>query len=428
LWGPLRSVEPPISVPAWSCMLSGYTPGDLGIYGFRNRWGRNYEELKLATSRSVAVPRLWDLVGATGGRTVTLGVPGTYPPSPVNGCLVSCFLAPSTKATYTFPRGLQDELQALTGGYVLDVSDFRSEDKSGVAQRIFDMTEQRFAVARHFATSKDWRLFTFVDMGPDRLHHGFWKHCEPSHPRHDPLNPYRDLFRDYYRALDRHLGEFLAVLPEGTTVLVVSDHGAQSMRGGFRINQWLVEQGLLTLTRRPAYGERLNLTEVDWDRTIAWAHGGYYARIHLNVRDREPRGTVPSTHYAAVRDAVARSLEAIVDERGASLGTRALRPEDLYPTVRGTAPDLLVYLGDLQWRALETFDPDGGLYSFENDTGSDDANHAPEGVLMLADEALPTGFKPGMSIYDVTPTLCRLLELPPQGRYPERGLADAGRL
>ena len=38
-WGPLRSVDPPITVPAWSCMTSGRDPGELGIYGFRNRSG-----------------------------------------------------------------------------------------------------------------------------------------------------------------------------------------------------------------------------------------------------------------------------------------------------------------------------------------------------------------------------------------------------
>ena len=36
-WGPLRSVDPPITVPAWSCMMTGRDPGELGIYGFRNR-------------------------------------------------------------------------------------------------------------------------------------------------------------------------------------------------------------------------------------------------------------------------------------------------------------------------------------------------------------------------------------------------------
>jgi predicted AlkP superfamily phosphohydrolase/phosphomutase len=37
VWGPLKSCHPPITVPAWSCMMSGYDPGQLGIYGLRNR-------------------------------------------------------------------------------------------------------------------------------------------------------------------------------------------------------------------------------------------------------------------------------------------------------------------------------------------------------------------------------------------------------
>jgi predicted AlkP superfamily phosphohydrolase/phosphomutase len=34
-YGRLTSVIPPITVPAWSCMMSSKTPGDLGVYGFR---------------------------------------------------------------------------------------------------------------------------------------------------------------------------------------------------------------------------------------------------------------------------------------------------------------------------------------------------------------------------------------------------------
>ena len=44
-WGRLRSVDPPITVPAWSCMISGRDPGELGIYGFRNRRDHSYDGL-----------------------------------------------------------------------------------------------------------------------------------------------------------------------------------------------------------------------------------------------------------------------------------------------------------------------------------------------------------------------------------------------
>ena len=51
-WGALRSVDPPITVPAWSCMLTGRDPGELGIYGFRNRSDHGYDSLYVADSAS----------------------------------------------------------------------------------------------------------------------------------------------------------------------------------------------------------------------------------------------------------------------------------------------------------------------------------------------------------------------------------------
>jgi predicted AlkP superfamily phosphohydrolase/phosphomutase len=399
-------------------MLSGRSPGELGIYGFRNRADHSYEQLSIATSRHVRVPRLWDLVDAAGGESVLLGVPGTYPPPEVRGSVVGDFLSPPTSSRWTYPRAVADELRGLVGEYVLDVADFRTEDKSRIAQRIFDMTEQRFRVGRHLATTREWDLFAMVDMGPDRLHHGFWALCEKDHPRYDPSGPYVSLFRDYYRALDSHLGRLLEVFDGDTAVLLVSDHGAQPMVGGFCINEWLVAKGLLVLNREPAGPTPISAAPVNWRRTVAWADGGYYARIFLNVAGREPLGAVPPADYETVRQQIIDAIEAVPDHQGQPMGTRAFRPEELYPEVTGVAPDLIVYLGNLRWRSVGTLGLGCGLYTFENDTGPDDANHAEFGVFALSGDGLPVGRREDLSIYDVAPTLQRILELPPpDGQY-----------
>ena len=251
LRGPLRSTVPPITVPAWSCMMSGYTPGELGIYGFRNRRDHSYDALVTASSKSVRVPRLWDLATLAGQDSIVIAVPGTFPPSPIRGEMVSCFLTPSLESGYTHPPELRDEVRRITGGYTLDVVDFRTDDKHRVARDIFDMSEQRFRLARHFATTRSWDFFMFVDISPDRLHHAFWKYCDPAHPRHEPGNRYANVFREYYRSLDHHLAEFLEVLPDDTVVLIVSDHGGQPMVGGFCFNEWLVDRNLLVLADQP---------------------------------------------------------------------------------------------------------------------------------------------------------------------------------
>src|SRR6185295_16930570 len=104
--GPLTSVIPPITVPAWSCMMSSRTPGDLGVYGFRNRADRSYDGLFIANGTAIREQRLWDLMTRHGKRSIVLGVPGTYPVRPLNGVMVGDFLTPSTQQQYTYPARL----------------------------------------------------------------------------------------------------------------------------------------------------------------------------------------------------------------------------------------------------------------------------------------------------------------------------------
>jgi len=72
----------------------------------------------------------------------------------------------------------------------------------------------------HPAPPGEWDFLAGPDMGRDRLHPGFWRHCDPAHPRYRPGSPYGQVFRDYYRALDRHLAAFLEVLPDAAAVVI----------------------------------------------------------------------------------------------------------------------------------------------------------------------------------------------------------------
>ena len=45
---PRQRSRPPITVPAWACAMTGKTPGQLGIYGFRNRKDTSYDGLAVA--------------------------------------------------------------------------------------------------------------------------------------------------------------------------------------------------------------------------------------------------------------------------------------------------------------------------------------------------------------------------------------------
>jgi len=412
-WGSLRSCDPPITVPAWAAMMSGKDPGALGIYGFRNRADHSYDALYTANATAVKARRVWDLLSRAGKKVVVLGVPQTYPPKPVNGWLVSGFLAPSTEADYTYPKALKDELEGATGGYLLDVEGFRTNDKGRLLGQLHALLDNRFAAARYLMDAKPWDFFMLTEMGVDRLHHGFWRFADPDRPRFEPGNPYEHAFRDYYTALDARIGELLDRVGDETAVLVVSDHGAKAMVGGVCVNQWLIQEGLLTLLEPPEGVARIEDCAIDWSRTKAWSTGGYYARVFLNVAGREPQGIIPPDEADAFARDLAARIEAMPGPDGAPLGNKAHRPADLYPQVNGVPPDLIVYFGDLRWRSVGSVGMDS-VYTFENDTGPDDANHDYDGIFIMDDRTGRGGAEMGgLGVTDIAPTVLALFGMDP---------------
>lgn len=408
MWGRLRSCDPPITVPAWSVMMSSKDPGTLGIYGFRNRSDYSYDKMAFATGASVKEPRVWDYLGKAGKKVIALGVPGTYPPRQVNGIMVGCFLTPSIQNNYTYPPEIKDEIAKVVHPYMHDCPDFRTEDKAKLLKDIYKMTEKRFTLAKHFIRTKPWDFFMMVEMGTDRIHHALWKHLDPSHSGYRAGNAFESAIPDYYRYVDGLIGEVLEEIPEDAYVLVVSDHGAKAMDGGICINEWLVKKGYLVLKEYPKKPTKFAEVQVDWTKTKAWSEGGYYARVFINVKGREPHGIITAEEYEPFREKLAREIEAIPDEKGQSIGTQVLKPQDLYKKINGIAPDLFAYFGQLRWRSVGTVGL-GSVHTFENDTGPDDANHAEEGIFILAGPGIPEGkpYHKGQ-IMDIAPTILKL--------------------
>jgi predicted AlkP superfamily phosphohydrolase/phosphomutase len=421
-YGVLRSCDPPITVPAWACMTSSRSPGALGIYGFRNRRDHSYGGLSIADSRSVSAPRVWDVLSARGRSAIVIGVPPSYPVTALNGVMISCFLTPDTqRSQYTYPAELKQEIEGLVGSYMVDVDDFRTSDKERLLADIEEMTEKRFRVAEHLLETRPWDLFFMVEMGTDRMHHAFWRFFDSEHRLHEPGNRFEGAMLDYYRALDAKIDRLLRFADDDTAVLVVSDHGAKRIDGGICVNEWLRNEGYLVLAEEPAEPTPLRPEMVDWSRTTAWGEGGYYCRLSLNVEGREPQGTVPADEFEQVRAELKAKLEALGDERNRPIGTVAHRPEELYAEQNGIPPDLLVYFGELAWRSIGQVGT-GTVHVLENDTGPDDANHAPEGLYLLAAEGVEAGPGEERDLRDIAPTLLTLLGEPVPGDMEGRSL------
>ncbi len=413
-WGELRSCIPCITVPAWSSMLSGRDPGELGLYGFRQRMAGSYLQQCLSDSRSLRHPRAQDLAGETGLDCLVMGLPQTWPVQPLRGHLVSGPLTPGLDAVCTWPAVLRQELRQLAPGYRFDLPDFRSWDKARLLQTLIDMAEQQHRVFCHLLRTKPWDFALQVHMGLDRAQHVFWSDHDPQHRSHAPGGRWRHALRDFYVMLDRMFGELVELAGDDCDVLLVSDHGAKRMDGGICVNEWLWREGWLRLKGDSPPGQLSTLSglEVDWANTRAWAEGGYCGRVWLNRLGRELQGSVSAAEAPALLDELCAGLIAIRGPDGQSLPTQVFRPVEIYREVRGLAPDLLVYLGDLHWRAIGTLGH-GRDWSLQNDRGPDGANHAMEGLFVIREaRGGGRGELQGKQLMDIAPTILRRLGVP----------------
>jgi predicted AlkP superfamily phosphohydrolase/phosphomutase len=215
VYGRIESCIPAITVPAWSCMMSSHDPGQLGIYSFRNRVDYSYESMVTATARSITVPRICDVLGAAGKRVGLVGVPQTYPVAPVSGELVSCFLTPSQRSAFTYPPELKQEIAGwVEGEFLMDVPNFRTDDKNILLHDIYRMADQHFSVCKRLLERQQYDLFITVDMGVDRIHHGFWKEIDARHPHYRPGSPSANAIREYYRYINDVAPTLLSLLDQ----------------------------------------------------------------------------------------------------------------------------------------------------------------------------------------------------------------------
>jgi len=351
VYGELESTIPAITVPAWMSMMTSRNPGVMGFYGFRNRKDYSYGDMFFANANAVQVPTVWKILSRKRKKVVLISIPQTYPPKPVNGCLIGCFLTPDTDSEFTYPPELKQELWDKVGEYIIDVKDFRTENKDFLIEQIYKMTDRRFETAEYLIKNKPWDFFMMVEMGPDRFHHGMWKYHDERHVAYIPNSHYKNSIRDYYIYLDKKIGELLKSVDRShTAIFIVSDHGAKRMEGGFCFNDWLIQQGYLTLKEPLKQPKMLKNSDIDFTKTKVWGSGGYYGRLFINVIGREPTGVIPQSEYEAFRSEIKERLESVPDHTGKSMGNRAFRPQDIYTEVNGVAPDLIVYFGDLAWR------------------------------------------------------------------------------
>lgn len=163
VWGPLQSVVPAITIPAWACAMTGRDPGELGIYGFRHHLDHGYGVSRFVDSTDLRHDAVWDVLSRRGKSVIVVGVPPAYPARRVHGCWVSCFLTPDLRRPATFPKSLATTIAEVAPRYAVDVAGYRSDERPRLLAEIRDMTQERFRLFRHLLRSEPWTFAMLVD-------------------------------------------------------------------------------------------------------------------------------------------------------------------------------------------------------------------------------------------------------------------------
>jgi predicted AlkP superfamily phosphohydrolase/phosphomutase len=389
--GPLRSTLPPWTFPAWTSFQTGKNPGKHGIYDFFRPRPNSYN-LEFVNGSHRKAATFWKVLSAAGRTVVSISLPCTFPPEPVNGVMISGFDFPGegpgsdVDRRGMYPPELYDELNGTIGRHPIDapiIKEINAGQLDVALQRMLETVRKKAATAKYLLRKQTWDCFMILFGESDGSGHQFWKYCDPQSPLFTDRPEVRDAILRVYQELDTQVAELLKQAPADAAVMMMSDHGFGGV-GDWALypNRWLEQHGLVrfdvaeqsrmgrllgrlklwAVASLPAGIQRLlyrsfaglvgrlearvRYSRVNWSGTRAFFdENPYFPQLRINLKGRQPQGTVePGAEYDELCTQIVQKLEAWRHpETGQPIVERAYRREEVYsgPYV-GDAPDVVV--------------------------------------------------------------------------------------
>lgn len=223
------------------------------------------------------------------------------------------------------------------------------------------------------------------------------------------------LFEEVYIQTDNYIGEFLELLDEGWTILIVSDHGQVTPEHDtdvYRLNSAGVNASEMrklgyTVMKKDENGHDLPI--VDWSKTTAVCSS--YCHIFINLKGREAEGIVDPADKFELEERIMTDLYSLRDEKtGHRIVALALRNRDAVLLGEG-GPES----GDIIYYIAEGYNADHAD-SFSTIDGA--CGTSVRSIFMAAGPGIKENHLTERIIkhVDVTPTAAVLLEV----RMPEQ--------
>jgi predicted AlkP superfamily phosphohydrolase/phosphomutase len=456
---PLKSTIPPVSPTAWASFATGVNPGKHGIFGFEVTAEETGEKgFSVIESKRMKVSTLWDIVSSHGLRACLIAVPFTYPPTRVNGIMITGLGTPDERCEYTYPKDVKR--------FLVRELDYKPDyDRRALTDmRIFDEEMQKVTdcvcdATLHYLGQEEWDLLITIFSITDVIQHVFWKDIDPQHPQYTEKGAYLygNHIHKYYRRVDELMGKIIDKVPEDRYIIIVSDHGGGPVYKRIALNALLNQKGYLEFSKTVGKdsgfslsnvlykigvdkekAERLvyrfarplnlvsfipkipkglvglfpttgNLATLDWSKTKAYSQQSY-GQVYINTGKREPIGCVSEEEYESLRQELIKELMNFKDpETGANIFDEYYLGEDLYQgEFAKQGPDIYFKTTDPKHEVIG-FSKTGDIFVEPFLSGT----HTQYGIFICTgpDTKKNTRLE-NTDIIDICPTVLHLLGLP----------------
>jgi len=440
--GPLRTIFPPVTGPAWLSLATGLNPGKTGVFDYINRKSSKGLEMAPVSSAYYENRAIWDYLGKQGYKVGIYNYPTLSPPPGVNGFVV-CGMGGYKKEHLCFPEELEQELNEVTNGY-----EVRLNLRSGRYKRNVDLffedlnriiTKQAKAL-KYLIEKKEWDFFFGVFSFTDWMQHLLWRHIDDTHPLYDHKRSpnVKTKFHDTWRRIDEIIGDLFHSLTD-TRYIIVSDHGAGPIDSAFYPNTWLRKKGWLKRKRlgwRSVLAQRMTplsadidnkyfnklinvfktkilknngtMDLIDLENSLAYSpeHAGMFGCINLTQRGREISG---------FKERLVDELNHLTESLDGVYGVEIYLPELIYsgPYV-DLAPDILFTIN--KYRASVEIDLTKEAFVYSPSLEMRTGGHRMEGVFIAKGDIFRNVQLQNISILDIAPTIMALynMEIPSQ--------------
>jgi predicted AlkP superfamily phosphohydrolase/phosphomutase len=442
----------------WACIYTGTNPAKFEKF-FYVQYDAATMGLRNVPDDEIRRKPFWDYLSEAGQRVGIADVPKFPLSKSINGFQFTNWGAHATKtARVSYPPTLIEELDSRFGRHPVgdcDKFDAKPESLRELRQRVLDGVRAHGEAFRWLMREQQWDLFFASFSAAHCIGHHFWHGVDSSHPRHYE-SEFGGTMEDVYRAIDREIGEMLALVDKNTRVMIVSGHGmgpifhaswnlpemldlwgygtrpasrvsSDEKPNRAKVNPWRILK--MVVPGPIQYAIKNRLPQFAQDQLLfLWYRGGKnwkgcrafsipnndsVGAIRVSVKGRDRDGVVEPGDYERVCRDIANALYELRDkEDGRPLVRQVtLTHETFAGPFLEQLPDLTV-LWDQSFAWNTVYSPRFGTLAIKQQD-SRTGGHSSHGFVLMAGPDVPSGLElPRSSIYDIAPTVLQAANVP----------------